>query len=336
MKLFQVPRIPLLFLFPVLLLFGAVCFGNQSEPSVIEAAAEGSDFIQWVEFDVPLKAMQKAGQADIDSYGDENHISWIDALACLAAQYGGNWKQYQGSDLDKIIEGLKNGKAPKQLISYNQDVIAYYQEAYQAVLGGFIGNYQSEDSSGVISEQYGVKVFSPLAAGYGYNHYDDFRNSRSYGYSRPHMGNDLLADTGTPIVAVESGVIESLGWNQYGGWRIGIRSLDQKRYYYYAHLQSGHPYVDSLQEGDTVTAGEVIGYVGMTGYSTTEDTNGMTKPHLHFGMQLIFDESQKECDSEIWIDVYDIVNFLHKHRSETVYSQEDGEYYRKYAFSDID
>ena len=30
---------------------------------------------------------------------------------------------------------------------------------------------------------------------------------------------------GTPIVAVESGYIEALGWNQYGGWRVGIRSI---------------------------------------------------------------------------------------------------------------
>ncbi len=42
---------------------------------------------------------------------------------------------------------------------------------------------------------------------------------------------------GTPIVAVESGYIEALGWNQYGGWRVGIRSFDGKRYYYYAHLR---------------------------------------------------------------------------------------------------
>ena len=39
----------------------------------------------------------------------------------------------------------------------------------------------------------------------------------------------LMGSIGTPIVAVESGVIENLGWNQYGGWRIGIRSFDTKK-----------------------------------------------------------------------------------------------------------
>ena len=111
--------------------------------------------------------------------------------------------------------------------------------------------------------------------------------------------------------------------------------MDKKRYYYYAHLQSGHPYVFTLSEGDTVQAGDVIGYLGMTGYSTTEDTNGMKKPHLHFGMQLVFDESQKESDQEIWIDVYEIVKFLSKHRSYAQKDEKTGDYKRSAAFFDL-
>ena len=62
-----------------------------------------------------------------------------------------------------------------------------------------------------------------------------------------------MGSTGTPVIAVESGVVESLGWNQYGGWRIGIRSFDKKRYYYYAHLMEDTPYAAGLKEGDSVT-----------------------------------------------------------------------------------
>ena len=72
---------------------------------------------------------------------------------------------------------------------------------------------------------------------------------------------------GTPITAIESGYVEALGWNQYGGWRIGIRSFDKKRYYYYAHLRQNFPYALNLEEGSIVTAGDVIGYMGHTGYS---------------------------------------------------------------------
>lgn len=99
-------------------------------------------------------------------------------------------------------------------------------------------------------------------------------------------------------MAIESGVVEALGWNQYGGWRIGIRSFDGKRYYYYAHLRQNYPYAEGLEEGSVVTAGDVIGYMGHTGYSTTENVNNIKIVHLHWGLQLIFDESQKETSYE--------------------------------------
>ncbi len=47
-------------------------------------------------------------------------------------------------------------------------------------------------------------------------------------------------------------------------------------------------------------AGQVIGYVGHTGYSTEENVNNIQIPHLHLGLELIFEESQKESDNEIW------------------------------------
>ncbi len=118
------------------------------------------------------------------------------------------------------------------------------------------------------------------------------------------------------------------GWNQYGGWRIGIRSLDNKRYYYYAHLRKDHPYAYNISEGDVVSAGDVIGYLGMTGYSTTENVNNINVPHLHFGIQLIFDESQKDGVNQIWIDVYNIVEFLQKNKSEVYLDKELNEYFR--------
>jgi hypothetical protein len=51
-------------------------------------------------------------------------------------------------------------------------------------------------------------------------------------------------------------------------------------------------------------------------------------------MQLVFDESQKECLSEIWINIYDIVRLLNAHRSKIV--KRDGVWTREYAFVDFD
>ena len=178
--------------------------------------------------------------------------------------------------------------------------------------------------------EYGIKAFLPIAKNYSFSHYKDFGTARSYGYKRVHLGNDIMGSIGTPIIAVESGTVEALGWNPYGGWRIGIRSFDKKRYYYYAHLRKDHPFVKTLKEGDTVTAGDVIGYLGMTGYSTKENVNNINIPHLHFGMQLIFDESQKDGVNQIWIDVYDIINFLKRNQSEVYKPKEGEDYVRKW------
>ena len=51
-------------------------------------------------------------------------------------------------------------------------------------------------------------------------------------------------------------------------------------------------------------------------------------------MQLIFEESQKECNAEIWIDVYDIVRLLNSHRSSIKRTEKGWE--RAYSFIDLD
>lgn len=324
-----------LFIFTALILIAGIAFNTLYSSTQLVSAGEENDFIKWVDFRVSYEAMDKALKADINSIDEEVKLNWVEILAYLGTRYGGNFARYKAKDMDTLINKLKNGESieslTKDLKHYD-----YYYEAYSAVLGNFVGPYEiqvkdeNDPSKKVWVKKYGLKVFSPIAAGYSYGHYDDFGNSRSYGFRRVHLGNDLIGSVGTPIVAVETGRVEALGWNQYGGWRIGIRSLDNMRYYYYAHLRKGHPYVKSLKEGDIVYAGDVIGYLGMTGYSTREDVNNINTPHLHFGMQLIFDESQKEALAEIWIDVYRIVKLLHRNRSATAYNKDINEQERIY------
>jgi murein DD-endopeptidase MepM/ murein hydrolase activator NlpD len=201
------------------------------------------------------------------------------------------------------------------------------------VLGGLLGSYSIEKDGKTIPT-YGLKAFSPIASGYGYSHCDDFGVGRSFGFKRKHLGNDLMGNLGTPIVAVEGGVVEAMGWNRYGGWRVGIRSYDSKRYYYYAHLQKDAPFAPGMEVGQIVQAGDLIGFMGRTGYSDKENVNNIETVHLHFGLQLVFDESQKECNSEIWIDVYNIVRLLNNHRSSV--KKNDGLYSRVYPFVDLD
>lgn len=286
--------------------------------------------IRWVDFDIPYESLKYALDQDILTAQQEKHISWIDALALAACRTGGKCGI---ASVKKAVADLKKDKSPEELLGQNSKYYSYYHEAYTAVLGGLVGSYAIE-KDGQWVPAYGLKAFSPIAAGYGYSHCDDFGVARSFGFRRKHLGNDLMGGQGTPIVAVEGGVVEAMGWNRYGGWRVGIRSFDNKRYYYYAHLQKDKPFAPGLSVGDMVQAGDLIGFMGRTGYSDRENVNNIETVHLHFGTQLIFDESQKECNCEIWINVYHLVRLLSEHRSSIV-KTEDG-WKRLYPYQDLD
>jgi murein DD-endopeptidase MepM/ murein hydrolase activator NlpD len=87
-----------------------------------------------------------------------------------------------------------------------------------------------------------------------------------------HHGIDIFAARGTPLVAVADGSLFNIGWNDVGGNRLWLRDAAGNDFYY-AHLDGYSPLA---QEGASVRAGDVIGFVGDTG-----DAAG-TPPHLHF------------------------------------------------------
>lgn len=313
--------------------------GNTKEgQSEGEEAEEEKDYIKWVDFDVAYQALEDAYQWDIKTHGQEVELNWISLLAYLACRNGGDFSGYRSSDMNTIAEVLVNKENTIEEMTKEKKYYNYYMEAYSAVLGGMVGEYeiQKEDENGekIWEKKYGLKAFSPIAKGFEYYDYDDFGKPRAYGYSRPHLGHDMMGQVGTPIIAIESGYVEALGWNQYGGWRIGIRSFDKKRYYYYAHLRQNFPYHLTLKEGSKVQAGDVIGYMGHTGYSSKENVNNIKTIHLHWGLQLIFDDSQKEGNNEIWVDCYNITRFLSKNRSATYKNTETKDYYRVYDMID--
>ncbi len=129
---------------------------------------------------------------------------------------------------------------------------------------------------------------------YPYALYDDFGEERFYKEKRPHYGNDLVADEGVPLVSMTSGTITKFGWNEHGGWRIGI-TTKEGAYFYYAHMSK---YADGLYEGRHIEAGELIGYIGDSGYGP-EGTTGMFIVHLHFQIGVQVDSYQNEY---LWMD----------------------------------
>jgi len=155
---------------------------------------------------------------------------------------------------------------PSMLIEYNNDksFIRQVRKEVKALSG--------------LRAIYDDKAF-PLTADAEYSYEDGYGDARTYGGERSHEGIDLMAEKGIPIMSVCDGVIEKVGWNELGGYRLGIRGNDTI-YYYYAHMSR---YEGNPEEGKKVKKGQVIGYVGDTGYGP-EGTTGQFEPHLHFGM----------------------------------------------------
>lgn len=107
------------------------------------------------------------------------------------------------------------------------------------------------------------------------NTYD---HSRSEG--RTHNAIDIMAPSGTPVVAVADGDIVKFHDSVAGGITIYQISTDKKYFFYYAHLQSR---AADIAEGQFVKQGTLIGYVGDTGNA------GPGNSHLHFSIIGVID-----------------------------------------------
>jgi murein DD-endopeptidase MepM/ murein hydrolase activator NlpD len=102
--------------------------------------------------------------------------------------------------------------------------------------------------------------------------HDDWAEPRGEG-TRVHHAIDIMAPTGTPVLATADGRIEKLFQSRLGGNTIYERSTDGGIIYYYAHLDH---YAPTLVEGQVVKAGQQIAAVGSTGDAAP------SAPHLHF------------------------------------------------------
>lgn len=323
--------------------------GDGQDAGTFYVATEG-EAIKWVDFNVSYEALCKAYEWDVATHGTDRELNWVDLLAYTAARTGGIFDKKALNILEKAASELSEGVCTLEELTKDLKYYSYYREAYGAALDGMVGEYkvivsgEKQSAGGAVGEnagaepayeeKYGLKAYFPLARGFDYSHFDDFGASRSYGYDRKHLGHDMMGLTGTPIIAVESGVVEALGWNQYGGWRVGIRSFDGKRYYYYAHLRQNYPFAEGLEEGSVVTAGDVIGYMGHTGYSPKENVNNIEVTHLHWGLELIFDEERREAGCEIWLDLYPLTRFLAKNTQEVVKVEGTKEWVRSSDIAD--
>lgn len=198
--------------------------------------------------------------------------------------------------LEQNLEGFRSFEIPVEEENDNYRKLAlrqlYYekQKTYGKVPAFFAWQLDDELLAGW--EDAYATVLSDLACfpvGYDgtYGETVSYENSwnmaRNYGGNRRHEGVDLMTSNNKPgyfpTVSCCDGIIEKMGWLELGGYRLGIRST-HGAYLYYAHLDS---YREGLSVGDSVKAGDILGYLGNTGYGE-EGTKGKFDVHLHFGI----------------------------------------------------
>jgi murein DD-endopeptidase MepM/ murein hydrolase activator NlpD len=137
---------------------------------------------------------------------------------------------------------------------------------------------------------------------------DSWYQPRTYGGNRKHEGTDLMASNNLrgyfPVISITDGIVEKMGWLEQGGYRIGVRSACGG-YFYYAHLDSYSP---ELEQGDTVIAGQLLGFMGDSGYGS-EGTIGKFDVHLHLGIYVNTE------NGEMSVNPYWILKILEKNRT---------------------
>lgn len=138
-------------------------------------------------------------------------------------------------------------------------------------------------------------------------------DERTYGGSRGHEGCDLMANQKAPgyypVVSVSDGVIEKIGWLEKGGYRVGIRAPGGT-YFYYAHLDH---YAEGLAENGEIKAGELLGFVGDSGYGP-EGMTGQFESHLHLGIYI-----KTEHYAELSVNPYWLLKYLEQYRTSASY-----------------
>lgn len=110
---------------------------------------------------------------------------------------------------------------------------------------------------------------------------DTFTDARGEG--RSHDAIDIMAPSGTPVLAVADGPVEKLFDSKQGGLTVYQFNVDRTHAYYYAHLQD---YAPGLNEKQFLHRGQLVGRVGYTGNANPD------APHLHFAIFVLGPEGR--------------------------------------------
>ena len=178
---------------------------------------------------------------------------------------------------DYLLSYLLTGEEERKPLQWQvQRLKAYKKEQYREYIGYLQAVWED-------LKYFPVPV-STLNESAQISYYNSWMAPRTFGGQRGHEGTDLMARINErgryPVLSMTDGVVEQIGWLTKGGYRIGIRA-PHGGYFYYAHL---YDYAREFQIGEPVRAGELLGFMGDSGYSKIEGTVGNFDVHLHVGI----------------------------------------------------
>lgn len=198
-------------------------------------------------------------------------------------------KFFDGIGIDGDGDGKASLKSDEDVLHAFANFLLSYGTDHDNLKIGLWNYYKRDKTVGIIIGKAQIyKYFGrldldehafpvPLRSNYSYR--NTWGDARGWGGRRIHEGTDIFADYGVPVRATSYGIVEMKGWNKYGGWRIGIRDINNN-YHYFAHLSG---FAKDLRLGQIVEPGMLIGGVGSSGYGPP-GTSGKFPPHLHYGV----------------------------------------------------
>jgi murein DD-endopeptidase MepM/ murein hydrolase activator NlpD len=211
--------------------------------------------------------------------------------AGLAPEHGAQLKKIFASDVDVLQDTMRDDAftivVSERFAADGQRSIGRISAASLKIGGEYYTAFEHGEIDGQARyfDKQGIRLPRRfLAAPLKYDRisstFDFARPDPMTGKVRPHEAIDYVAAAGTPVVAVGQGVVEFAGW--YGGYGYLVEINHGDGYVSsYGHLSA---FGDRVRVGKRVKAGEIIGFVGATGYSTG--------PHLHFE----FSRGQEKLD----------------------------------------
>jgi murein DD-endopeptidase MepM/ murein hydrolase activator NlpD len=190
----------------------------------------------------------------------------------------------QGFDRDNVNALIKKEKRLSRhadAVQQEADGATRDLEAGRGIVAENLTQVQTLTAA-LTDSKLGGRIF-PVAGAFDFSDgWNAFRADPS-DHGHAHHATDIMSEGGTPVVAVESGTLDRIGWNRLGGWRLWIKG-DSGAWYYYAHMRA---YAPGLLQDMHVVAGQYLGRVGNTGNAQGGPTHLHFEVHINDGKKMV-------------------------------------------------